>query len=308
MRHSGGQGSADGSRRARGGRRSERPDRGSRSRRAIGDRRDDDSVDSADSGDEEALDGASVDGDGLGDEPLFGAQVAELTERVRPHLRAIGLTLLGAVAVAAAWSFASAQQAVTKRQSWDAYLEAINSPRVDALTEIEKQFPGTPAAAWAKLAGAERLLAEGAELAFIDKEGSRQRLESAAAQYSDILSRRPGDLLAERATLGMAKANETLGRLDEARDGYEALAKDHPSSPLADIAAAHAAALADKRTRDFYSWFVSWKPPVAPPVDPGAAAPTGSGPAVTPGTETGAAGPGVPGAVPAAGPDAPRGE
>lgn len=206
--------------------------------------------------------------------------------------------------MAAAWSFASAQQAVTKRQSWDAYLEAINSQRVDALTEIEKQFPGMPAAAWAKLAVAERSLAEGAELAFVDKEGSRQRLEAAANEYRTILGQRPGDLLAERATLGLAKANETLGQLDAARDGYEALAKDHPSSPLADIAAAHATALGDPRTRDFYSWFTSWKPPAVTPTDAGATAPAGVAPASPPA----ATGPEASGGAPAAGADPPRGE
>lgn len=305
MRHTGGQGSADGARRERGGRRSERRDRGSRPRRQPEGRRDDaDADDDADSDAAAAFDVSTDGDDGLGDEPLFGSQVAELAERVRPHLRAIGLTLLGLVAVGAAWSFASAQQAVTKRQSWDAYLEAINSQRVDALTEIEKQFPGMPAAAWAKLAVAERSLAEGAELAFVDKEGSRQRLEAAANEYRTILGQRPGDLLAERATLGLAKANETLGQLDAARDGYLALAKDHPASPLADIAAAHATALDDARTRDFYSWFTAWNPPAATPPDAGATAPAGAAPVAAPA----AAGPEGAGGPPAAGADPPRGE
>jgi len=306
MRHTGGQGSADGSRRERGGRRPERRDRGARSRRQPEGRRDDDDADADSDSDSAALDVSTVGDDGLGDEPLFGSQVAELTERVRPHLRAIGLTLLGLVAVGAAWSFASAQQAVTKRQSWDAYLEAINSQRVDALTEIEKQFPGMPAAAWAKLAVAERSLAEGAELAFVDKEGSRQRLDAAATQYAEILAARPGDLLGERATLGLAKANETRGRLDDARDGYQALAKDHPASPLADIAAAHATALDDKRTRDFYSWFGAWTPPPAPPTD-AAGSPSGVGvPAAPAASETAPAGPGGGESAPSTG--TPRGE
>jgi len=304
MRHTGGQGSADGSRRERGGRRPERRDRGARSRRQPEGRRDDADADADSDSADAALDVSTVGDDGLGDEPLFGSQVAELTERVRPHLRAIGLTLLGLVAVGAAWSFASAQQAVTKRQSWDAYLEAINSQRVDALTEIEKQFPGMPAAAWAKLAVAERSLAEGAELAFVDKEGSRQRLEAAAGEYRTILGQRPGDLLAERATLGLAKASETLGQLDAARDGYQALAKDHPASPLADIAAARATALDDPRTRDFYSWFTSWNPPAVTPTDAGATAPAGAAPVAAPA----ATGPEASGGAPAAGADPPRGE
>ena len=203
--------------------------------------------------------------EGALDGPLFGEQGAALFEAVRPHLRAIALAAIGAVLVAGAWNVVSAQRTAARRQSWDAYLEALNGSRVDALADVGTRFPGAPAAAWARLALAENALGEGTELSFVDKDGARIRLEAAANQYTELLNERPQGLLAERATLGLAKSRESLGQLEEARAGYEAVAKDHPFSPVAEIAAEHARLLGQPQSREWYGWFTEWKPPAQTP-------------------------------------------
>jgi len=203
--------------------------------------------------------------EGALDGPLFGEQGAALFEAVRPHLRAIALAAIGAVLVAGAWNVVSAQRTAARRQSWDAYLEAMNGSRVDALADVGTRFPGSPAAAWARLALAENALGEGTELSFVDKDGARIRLEAAANQYTELLNERPQGLLAERATLGLAKSRESLGQLEEARAGYEAVAKDHPFSPVAEIAAEHARLLGQPQSREWYGWFTEWKPPAQTP-------------------------------------------
>ena len=53
----------------------------------------------------------------------------------------------------------------------------------------------------------------------------------AAAAYADVLSQRPTGMVAERATMGLAKARESLGDLEQARRGYEAVANEYPLSP-----------------------------------------------------------------------------
>lgn len=230
------------------------------------------------------------------DEPLFGPRVEAVLDTIRPHLRAVGLAAIGLLLVGAAWSFVSAQRVATRRQSWDAYLEAMNGSRADALADLDNRFPGTPAAAWARLALAENSLGEGTELAFVDKDGSRIRLESAVDQYTALLAGRPDGMLAERITLGLAKARESLGQLDEARSGYEAVAKDHPFSAVAAMATEHARTLSDPQTREWYGWFTSWKPPVASPPASGGSSPPGE--STAPGA--GVAPPGTPAAEPTA--------
>jgi hypothetical protein len=62
-------------------------------------------------------------------------------------------------------------------------------------------------------------------------------------------------MVAERATMGLAKARESLGDLDQARRGYEAVANEFPSSPMAQMAAEHAEDLSRNKTKAFYTWF-----------------------------------------------------
>ena len=118
------------------------------------------------------------------------------------------------------------------------------------------------------------------------------RLQSAVDLYAGILSDKPQAILAERATFGIAKARESMGQLDEARQGYEALASDFPTSALAGMARQRSKALAGDSATEWYSWFAAQK--MTPPVPPAAAAETGA-------SETGAdAAPAAPadGAVP----------
>ena len=62
-------------------------------------------------------------------------------------------------------------------------------------------------------------------------------------------------MVAERATEGLAKARESLGELDQARRGYETVANEYPSSPMANLATEHAEDLAQEKTKEFYNWF-----------------------------------------------------
>ena len=55
--------------------------------------------------------------------------------------------------------------------------------------------------------------------------------------------------------MGLAKARESLGDLEQARRGYEAVANEYPLSPMANLATEHADDLAQDKTKAFYNWF-----------------------------------------------------
>jgi hypothetical protein len=79
---------------------------------------------------------------------------------------------------------------------------------------------------------------------------------------------------------GLAKANEALGNLDEARKGYEVVLADHPGSAAASLAASRVAAVSRGATRQWYDWFAAQKPaPPAAPAEGGKAAPPDAPPA-----------------------------
>lgn len=195
--------------------------------------------------------------------------IASTLDALRPHLRAILIGLAGLFLAAVGWMWARQQEAARLQRSWDDYLAAIQPVDQGALADVATQHAGTPAGRWAELIQAEILLDEGADLKFVDRVKAGERLQSAVDGYAALLTGREKGLLAERATFGLAKANESLGNIDEARRGYEAVAADYPDGAVADMARQRAKALAGDRAREWYGWFESRKltPPAAPPID-----------------------------------------
>jgi len=198
-----------------------------------------------------------------------------IVDRLRPHLRTIALAV-GAVAVAlGAWTVVSSQQAASRAESWDACMAALSEGNSERLTDVIRRYPGSAAAQWSQLMMADAAIGEGTQLLFADRDRARQRLDSAVGIYSGLLAERPRGLIAERAVFGLAKARESLGQLEEARRGYEAVVADYPESAVRGIAENRITALSRESTRQWYDWFDGWKPAPPKPAEP--PAPAGAG-------------------------------
>lgn len=197
--------------------------------------------------------------------------IGSAIDAIRPHLRAIALGAVGLVLAAVAWMFMQQQRAAVEARSWDDYLRAVSPVDPAALAEVVTAHPGTAAAAWARLWQAEISLDEGAQLLFVDKARATTKLQDAATLYGDVLAGRPSGLLAERATFGLAKANEGLGKIDEAVAGYQAVVNEHPAGLLAEPGRQRIAALEGSAAREWYGWFASQR--LASPATPSAEGP-----------------------------------
>ena len=204
----------------------------------------------------------------------------EIIERVRPHANTIVVAVGGVALALLAWGLVSAQSAAGKTRSWDAFLEALSGDGqeavVEALGDVIRRHPGTPAAQWSELVLADLAVSEGADLLFVDKDRGRQRLQAAVVGYSAVLSARPRGMLATRATFGLAKARESLGQLDEARRGYEAVAREQAAAGFEKVAAGRAEALGRPATKQWYDWFAAQTFAPPQPAAPGAGAPAGA--------------------------------
>ena len=200
--------------------------------------------------------------------------IVQLLDVIRTHLLTIIGGCVAAFAGVAAWLVISAINAATEAQSWEAYLSAIATGEQSAFNEVARRYPGSDAALWSQLVLADLSLTDGAVLALEDRSAATERLESAVDLYSAVLAAGPDGLLVERATFGLAKANEALGNIDEAQAGYASVAKDYPDSALAVVAQEHADALASPASKDWYDWFFAQNlAPAIPPLAPGAGSP-----------------------------------
>jgi hypothetical protein len=212
-----------------------------------------------------------------------------LVERVRPHFPVIAAVVGIAFAALAAWTVISSQRAGEQSQAWDAVLGALSTRDAARLGEVAARYPGSAAAAWSQVLLADNALAEGTRLLFIDKTRGRERLQAAADLYSGVLAQRGIALAAERATFGLARARESLGELDAARRGYEALVAEYPQSPFRSLAEERAAALARPATAGWYDWFTSHDAKPVTPAAPAESPAADGGAAAAPATGTGAA-------------------
>ena len=204
----------------------------------------------------------------------LAAKIAQVLDAVRPHLNTIlGIAAAAALAVAA-FSVVSSQREAARARSWEGFLQAVAGGDENGLEGVIRQHPDTDAARWAAVTLADFACAKGTDLLFADKPQAEKELDAAIERYAAILRARPRGLLAERATFGLAKARESRGQLAEARQGYEAVARDHAGGSLATLAAAHARDLGRDTTRQWYDWFATASfAPAKPPEAPAAAEP-----------------------------------
>ena len=200
--------------------------------------------------------------------------VEQLSERLRPYVTPILSVAIGALILVLVGLFVSSRWEANRSESWDTCLAALVTGDLEGFREVILRYPGTPAAQWAELILADRNLSEATDLLFAKmnpaNDVARERLEAAAAAYADVLSQRPTDMVAERATMGLAKARESLGELDQARRGYETVANEYPSSPMANLATEHADDLAQDKTKAFYNWFTEQRLANVAPEEPSA--------------------------------------
>lgn len=210
----------------------------------------------------------------------LASSAISLLDRARPHATAILVAAVAGLLALVAWLLVSNQVAAGRAQSWNALLGAFASdnPQIlqESLGDVIRRYPATAAAQWAEIVLADLAVSEGTDLMFVERGRAAERLQQAANTYGAVLAARPSGMLAERATFGLAKAREAVGQLEEARLGYEAVAREQASAGLKRLAAARAEALGRESTRQWYDWFAAQK--ITPP-EPAA---TGSTPAASP--------------------------
>jgi hypothetical protein len=151
---------------------------------------------------------------------------------------------------------------------------------LDALKKTADANPGTPQARVLRFDRARALLRLGTESLYSDREADRAkargRVEEARTLYADLARELAGQdkdfaVLRQEALMSVARANESLGELDEALAGYKALARDYPTTPLGEAAQKRADYLGDEHNRqqlkELYAKLNGLAGPPTPPAE-----------------------------------------
>lgn len=192
-------------------------------------------------------------------------------EAVKPYSRALLAGLIGIVVLFAAWAYLANQNARHAAEGWTEYFDAMMSPDPrEALNDIVTRYPGTPVGMYSRAVLADIQLDDGTGRLFVDKSAGRDELQKAAEMYQALMIEADEPSLLARATFGLARAHEALGKdLGRAVEEYRSIGKKWPKSPFVAEAEARAKQLETADTKNFYDWFVKYEPPKPMTKEPG---------------------------------------
>jgi hypothetical protein len=216
-------------------------------------------------------------------ENALAKSLADVVESVRPYTNAILAVILLVVVVFTVWRWWQRQSESVAATAWDTVYAAVAQNDAGALDKIAEQSHGTEVASWAAVLSGDMHLAAGCQQLFTSKATAGAELRKAVDKYNQVRNESRTPTLRERATFGLARANEALsgtrqseGELPKAIQYYEEVTKNWPKGTYAGAAQKRLDELKDKDSgaQKFYDRFAQYDPqPAMTPGGPGAKLP-----------------------------------
>lgn len=185
-------------------------------------------------------------------------------DAIRPYRHAITATVVGVIVVLSLLAVLRQRSAARQARLWDRYYAAIEeynrTGSSDMLRDVASADDSAAAALMSRLNLADIHLEKGINELFTDRTVARSELNAALEDYTHVQTHGRVAMLRERALLGMARANESLNNLDQARHQYREVVTRWPDSPSAKEAQRRLSDLDRMATRQFYDWFALQNP------------------------------------------------
>jgi hypothetical protein len=203
---------------------------------------------------------------------VLAHSMARWIEAAKPYSKAGAAVLIAVVVALFAWAWMSTQSNRRSADGWNEYFDATSGRNPDPralLRDISGRYSGMMVAQWARLTLADIQLDDGTGTLLTDRNRAREELTDASEEFQALLLEASHPTILERATYGLARANEALGDLERARTEYRSLVSQWPESPFASVAESRAKDLEAKNTKVFYDWLAKYEPPPPLTNEPG---------------------------------------
>lgn len=188
--------------------------------------------------------------------------LSQTGEALRPYSGAITAGLIAVAILAAIILYVRGASQRGAKAASDQLFAAMDM-QGQGMAELQAtivEFPGTSQAAVAQLLLAEALLDSGATTIYHNKPAGRENISKAMAAFDEVQKSSRDPMLRAWAIYGLARAQESLGDLEQARQAYIQLTKEYPDSALAAPARQHANRLNQPAVKEFYEWFALQNP------------------------------------------------
>ncbi|REK17516.1 MAG: hypothetical protein DWQ37_06015 [Planctomycetota bacterium] len=200
---------------------------------------------------------------------VLADSLARGIEAIKPYGRGVLAVVIILAMGLIAWFYTSAQGSRRSAEGWTDYLEAMDQRNLELMQGISQEFAGSDVGHWARMTAADWLLADGTNRLLTDQVRAKDNLKEAREEFAALLLDTSNDTIQQRATYGLAQADEALGDLEKARSEYRTLAEKWPEGPFHETAEQRAEDLDRMSTKQFYDWLARYEPPAASSGDPG---------------------------------------
>ncbi len=181
-------------------------------------------------------------------------------ETIKPYQNII-LAAVAAVFVAVlGYTLWSRDAASRTAQAWDELNVVVQSRDPAKLVRIIEEYPNSSVGTTAAIVAADSHLEAGCERLFVNKALAQQELTKAVELYHLVLQQGQMPLELERATFGLARAEEAKGDLESAEKFYGEVAAKWPNGTFAAAATQRLQDLKRPATKRFYDQFAHFDP------------------------------------------------
>jgi tetratricopeptide (TPR) repeat protein len=181
-------------------------------------------------------------------------------ETIKPYQNIV-LAAVAAILVAVlGYTLWSRDVASRTSQAWDQFNAVLQSRDPAKLMKLTEEYPNTPVGTTAAVVAADDHLQEGCERLFVNKALAQQELTKAIDLYHLVLQQSQMPMQLERATFGLARAQEAKGDLETAEKLYGEVAAKWPNGTFAAAANDRLQDLKRPATKRFYDQFAKFDP------------------------------------------------
>jgi len=192
---------------------------------------------------------------------LLADWIGKHLEKVKPYTNSLLGAILLTVIIVVGYNWWSGQTSATNSEAWQMLYSAMASETpTTSLENIVEEYSESEVSNWAAVMAGDRYLAIGCGQRFTSLANANQELERAIANYGFVLENSKLSILKERATFGLARARETLGKLQKAREEYETVVTGWPNGIYSGMAKQRIEDLKQPATKEFYDKFAKFDP------------------------------------------------
>lgn len=201
---------------------------------------------------------------------VLADSLAKAAETIKPYQNMVMGTVAVVLVVMVGYTLWSRESTAQTTQAWDEMNAALETGKLEQLSKVVEDYPGTNVAYTAQAVLADVHLGMGCDRLFKNKATGLDELNKAIALYDLVREGSRSSELKERAAFGLARAKESKGD-DESLKQAERLYKEVAASKSAYAAVAQERVkdLERPTTKKFYDDFRKFDPKPAFSAEPG---------------------------------------